>query len=157
MKEEKFMRLAIGAALKGIKSGGAPFGACIVKGGRAVAIAHNSVWQKSDITAHAEIEAIRQACKRLRAISLAGSEIYSTCEPCPMCFSAIHWAKIGKIIYGASISDAKKAGFCEISLSNSRLKRLGRCKVRIKGGFLKEECKRLFSLFAKKGGAQKTY
>jgi tRNA(Arg) A34 adenosine deaminase TadA len=101
---------------------GQPFGACIVKDGEVIACDHNVVWASTDITAHAEVYAIRNACKKLDSIDLSGCTIYSTCEPCPMCFTAIHWARIGRIVCGARIEDAKKYGFNELSVSNHELR-----------------------------------
>ena len=138
------MRLAIEEARKGIAKGQTPFGACIVRRNELIARAHNHVWQNTDITAHAEIHAIRMACRKLRSIDLSGCIIYSTCEPCPMCFSACHWAKISSIIYGANIPDALRAGFHELSVSNVILKKLGKSSIKIVGGFLKEESVGLF-------------
>ena len=86
--DERFMRLAIARAHEGVASGQSPFGACVVKDGAVVSCEHNVVWRTTDITAHAEIHAIRVACARLQSIELPGCVIYSTCEPCPMCFSA---------------------------------------------------------------------
>ncbi len=145
----KFMRMAIDRALEGIGRGQTPFGACIVKDGQPVVCAHNVVWLTTDITAHAEVNAIRQACALLQSIDLSGCTIYSTCEPCPMCFSAIHWARIGRIVYGASIEDAKKAGFAELEISNHQLKELGATGVSIDGGVLRDECVDLFSRWKK--------
>jgi tRNA(Arg) A34 adenosine deaminase TadA len=147
----KFMRLAIRKAREGILSGQTPFGACIVKNGKIVSCAHNIVWGSTDITAHGEINAIRQACKKLKTIDLSGCTIYATCEPCPMCLSACHWAKISKIVFGASIADAKKAGFNELIIATAAMKRLGKSNVRLAGGLLKEECKRLFDLWKAQG------
>ncbi|MDD2703568.1 MAG: nucleoside deaminase, partial [Candidatus Omnitrophica bacterium] len=104
------MRLAINKAVQGIRKGQTPFGACIVKGNRVISLAHNSVWRDTDITAHAEINAVRKACKKLKTIDLSGCVIYSTCEPCPMCFAACHWAGISAIIFGARIADARRSG-----------------------------------------------
>ncbi|HEO64204.1 MAG TPA: nucleoside deaminase, partial [Candidatus Omnitrophica bacterium] len=100
---DDFMRLAVSKAEHGIKAGQTPFGACIVKNGKVIVCQHNAVWQNTDITAHAEIAAIREACRKLNSIDLSGCTIYSTTEPCPMCFTAIHWAKISRIVYGTSI------------------------------------------------------
>jgi guanine deaminase len=144
------MRLAIAKARQGIVGGQAPFGACIVKNGQVISIAHNVVWRTQDITAHAEIHAIRQACRKLKTIDLTGCIIYSTCEPCPMCFSACHWARIRGIVYGARILDAKRYGFNELFISARRMRKNGRSPVRIQGDFLREENIRLFSLWAKK-------
>lgn len=87
---------------EGVDKGQTPFGSCIVKEGEVVSCEHNRVWETTDITAHAEIVSIRATCNKLNTIDLSGCVIYSTTEPCPMCYSAIHWAKISKIIYGTS-------------------------------------------------------
>lgn len=142
---ERFMRLAIEKARKGILLGQTPFGACIVKAGKVVSSSHNEVWQRLDSTAHAEIVAIREACRRLKTIDLSGCVIYSTCEPCPMCFSACHWAKLSGIVYGASIEDAQAAGFSELTLSDEEMKRRGRSPVSIRAGVLREACLSLFT------------
>ncbi len=144
-----FMRLAIDTARKGVTAGQTPFGAVITKNGKVVAEAHNSVWKTTDPTAHAEINAIRLACKKLGTINLDGCVIYSTTEPCPLCFSAIHWARISKIVYGAEIADAKKAGFNELILSNRVMKKLGKSRVAIKGRVLKKENQALFEYWKK--------
>ena len=155
--EERFMMLAINKAKEGIEKGQTPFAACIVKDNEVVAVEHNNVWKKEDITAHAEICAIRGACKKLKTVDLSGCVIYSTTEPCPMCFSAIHWAKIGLVIFGAKIEDAKNIGFNELEVSNRQMKELGKSEVDIVGGFMKEECLTLFDEFLEKTGAEKIY
>lgn len=155
-KDKTYMRLAIEKAKAGIKKGQTPFGACIVKGGRVVGLAHNQVWDTTDITAHAEITVIRQACKGLKTVSLKGCTIYSTCEPCPMCFSACHWAGISKIVYGTNINDAKKAGFNELAVSNQRLITLSKTTMKSVCGCLRIENRELF-VFWKKLGLNKAY
>ncbi|HHQ45235.1 MAG TPA: nucleoside deaminase [Candidatus Altiarchaeales archaeon] len=154
--DEEFMRKAVEKVREGIRLGQTPFGACIVKDGRIVSRAHNTVWIDGDITAHAEINAIRKACKKLGTVDLSGCVIYSTTEPCPMCFSACHWAKIDKIVYGAKISDAADSGFSELSIPNERMKMEGGSDVEIVGGVLGEECRRLFGEW-KGNGEAKTY
>ncbi|MBF0330383.1 MAG: nucleoside deaminase [Candidatus Omnitrophica bacterium] len=149
------MRLAIGRAVEGIAAGQTPFGACIVTAeGVVVACEHNVVWQTTDITAHGEVTAIRSACQALLAIDLSDCTIYSTTEPCPMCFSAIHWAKIRRIVYGASIADAQAAGFNELTIANTLMKREGGSSVEIEGGCLKEECVPLFARWQAAGSAR---
>lgn len=143
------MRRAIQKAKEGIKKGQTPFGACIVKDGRVVSCAHNIVWKSCDITAHAEVNAIRQACRKLKTIDLSGCVIYSTCEPCPMCFSACHWARISEIIYGAEIKDAKRFGFNELTVSVAKLKSLGKTRVRLQKHLLHQENLELFRLWVK--------
>ena len=90
---------------------GGPFGAVIVKDNKVISQAHNSVLKKKDPTAHAEMEAIRKACKNLKSHSLEGCEIYTSCEPCPMCLGAIMWARIDKVFYATSQEDAKSIDF----------------------------------------------
>jgi len=141
------MRLAIQKATEGVAQGQTPFGAAIARAGIVVSCEHNVVWQTTDITAHAEIHAIREACRKLHTIDLSGCVIYSTCEPCPMCFSACHWARISKIFYGASIQDALRSGFHELQIPNARMKDLGASPVEIVGGFLREEAIALFHFF----------
>lgn len=134
------MRLAIKEARKNLKTmHGGPFGACVVKGRRVLAVARNTVL-KNDATHHAEINAIRAASKKLKTYDLSGCVIYSTTEPCPMCFSAIHWAKIVRIYYGTRIKDVKRLGFNEMIISNAMMKKMGGSKVGIVQGFLKKEC-----------------
>ena len=147
--DSDFMRLAIDTARKGVAKGQTPFGAVIVKNGKVIVEAHNVVWKTTDPTGHAEVNAIRLACKKLGTINLDGCVIYTTTEPCPMCFSAIHWARISKIVYGAEIADAKKAGFNELVVSAKTMKRLGKSKVEVKGGVLKKENQALFEYWKK--------
>ncbi|VVB76323.1 tRNA-specific adenosine deaminase [uncultured archaeon] len=150
--EKKFMRLAIDEALFGVRhKHGAPFGAVIAKNGKVIASEHNHVLKNNDPTAHAEIVVIRKAAKKLGTIDLSDCEIYSNCEPCPMCFSAIHWAKIKKIYFGAKIADAKKLGFGELEISNSKMKSLGKSKVKVVPGVMRKECLKPFKEFAKSG------
>ncbi len=105
------MRKAIALSKESVERGGGPFGAVIVRGGEILACASNSVTLLNDPTAHAEVSAIRAACASLGAFDLAGAEIYTSCEPCPMCLGAIYWAGIGKIYYGNTKSDAAEIGF----------------------------------------------
>ena len=148
---QKFMEAALEIAKKGILAGQTPFGACIVKDGQIISCCHNTVWRDTDITAHAEVNAIRQACEKLNSIDLAGCVIYSTCEPCPMCFAACHWANISKIVYGATIDDAKKVGFSELTISNKQMQQWGQSQIEIVEGFLWEPCTELFTLWQQLG------
>jgi tRNA(Arg) A34 adenosine deaminase TadA len=142
---KKYMQLAISEASKNLLTpDGGPFGAVIVRGDKVVAVARNTVL-KNDASCHAEVNAIRIASKKLKTYDLSGCRIYSTTEPCPMCFSAIHWARIDTIIYGNSIADAKKIGFNELSISNVSMKKIGKAKIKIISGVLREECNRLFN------------
>lgn len=156
MNDEYFMRLAIAEAKDGVLKGNTPFGACLVKEDSILARAHNRVWQDMDITAHAEIVTLRQACEKLGVVDLKGCVLYSTCEPCPMCFSALHWANISKIIYGARIEDALGLGFRELTISNRRMKEMGQSPIEVSGPFLLEENLALFEFWSAKPGS-KTY
>ncbi|MCW1885127.1 nucleoside deaminase [Luteolibacter flavescens] len=110
--DPRFMRRAIELARTGMNAGaGGPFGAVVVRDGEIVGEGYNRVVATNDPTAHGEVVAIRDACARLGTFSLAGCEIHTTGEPCPMCLGAIHWARIGRIYYGFSISDAAAIGF----------------------------------------------
>jgi len=107
-----YLRRAIELARENILAGtGGPFAALIVRDGEVIAEAANSVTSTNDPTAHGEINAIRKACAALGVFSLVGCEIYSSCEPCPMCLAAIYWARLGALYYGSDQQDAAKAGF----------------------------------------------
>ncbi|MBQ5403108.1 MAG: nucleoside deaminase [Bacteroidales bacterium] len=108
---EFFLKRAITLAQESIKNGGGPFGAVIVKNGEIIAETSNSVTKDLDPTAHAEVNCIRQACKKLNTFILEGCEIYASSEPCPMCLSAIYWAHIDKIYFAATKEDAAYGGF----------------------------------------------
>jgi len=152
MSSEMFMRLTVKKALDGIRKGQAPFGACVVKDGKVISCEHNAVWKMKDCTAHAEIVALRKACEKLGTIDLSGCEVYSTCEPCPMCFSACHWAKISRICYGARIEDAKRFGFNELQISNEQMKGQANSKMKIEAGFMRDECMEIFKEWRKRQG-----
>ncbi|HRS53872.1 MAG TPA: nucleoside deaminase [Bacteroidales bacterium] len=110
--KKKFMKEAIRMAIENVKSGhGGPFGAIVVKDGHIIGKGVNSVTANNDPSAHAEIVAIREACKNLNSFQLIDCEIYSSCEPCPMCLGAIYWARPSKVYYAASRHDAADAGF----------------------------------------------
>lgn len=112
-----FLDLAIAEAVKGVQArAGGPFGAVVVQGSAVIARAHNRVTSRPDATAHAEVEAIREACAALCIHSLAGCDLYASCEPCPMCLSAIHWARIDRVYYAATRADAAAAGFDDVRL-----------------------------------------
>jgi guanine deaminase len=156
VREKRYMEKAIAKAMDGVMKGNSPFGSCIVRGDRIVAVAHNTVLAKKDATNHAEMNAIRLACRELGSHELAGCVVYSTTEPCPMCFSAIHWAKAKAIVYGTGIADVKRLGFSELTVSDRRMKREGHSKVRIKSGFMREECLELLQFWKRRKG-KKTY
>ncbi|GAB5372118.1 hypothetical protein AAMO2058_001638000 [Amorphochlora amoebiformis] len=116
----QFMDIAVQEAKEGVeRAEGGPFGAVIVnKDGQVVSRAHNMVLQSNDPTAHAEMVAIRKASSRLGRFDLSDCKIYTTCEPCPMCFGAIHWAKIPLCVYSATNIDAANAGFDNVNIFN---------------------------------------
>ncbi|MEN9979735.1 MAG: nucleoside deaminase [candidate division WOR-3 bacterium] len=148
------MNLAIEQALRAIENGQAPFGCVLVKDGRVIARAHNTVWQDTDPTAHAEINALRTACQQLRTIDLSGAELYTTCEPCPMCYTAAHWARISRVIFGARIEDARNAGFNELPVPSETLNRYNPAPPELVPGFMAEECRRLFELWKQLGAGR---
>lgn len=144
------MRLAIAKTLEGIELGQSPFGCCIVKSGRVLACTHNTVWQDVDPSAHAEVNAVRDACHRLDTIDLSGCTVYATCEPCPMCFSVAHWARVSRIVFGASIADAARAGFNEIRISVAQMTRGAGERMKVRSGMLARECRELFGVWARR-------
>jgi guanine deaminase len=108
----EFLRRAIALATDNVVHGrGGPFGAVIVREGKIVGEGANSVTSTSDPTAHGEVNAIRAACRALGAFTLAGCELYTSCEPCPMCLAASYWARLDAVYYGCSAADAARAGF----------------------------------------------
>ncbi len=112
MDDKYFIEKAIELAVENVKSGnGGPFGAVVVKNGKIIATGVNSVTTQKDPTAHAEVTAIRNACKVLDDYQLEGCTVYSSCEPCPMCLGAIYWARPVKLVFAASKNDAAAAGF----------------------------------------------
>jgi len=138
------MRMAIQKARDGVLEGQTPFGACVVFEGRILSCLHNTVLRDTDITAHAEVLAIREACRVKGSIDLSGSMVFSSCEPCPMCFSACHWARIDKIFYAARIEDAEGFGFHELPISNRLMKEMGQSPVELVGDLLRDESLAVF-------------
>ncbi len=111
------MREAIRISIQRMRRNhGGPFGAIIVKGDRIVGRGWNCVTSANDPTAHAEVMAIRAACRRLRTFSLAGCELYTSCEPCPMCLSAIYWSRLQRVYFGNTRKDAARIGFDDARL-----------------------------------------
>mgnify|MGYP003625475538 FL=1 len=112
MIKEKFMQEAVNAALKGMQNNeGGPFGCVIVKDGKIIGRGNNKVTSTNDPTAHAEVIAIRDACKNLDSFQLEGCDVYTSCEPCPMCLGAIYWARPDKVYFGSNQADAANIGF----------------------------------------------
>ncbi|MBS5550778.1 MAG: nucleoside deaminase [Bacteroides sp.] len=130
MTKEELMRKAIELSLRNVAEGGGPFGAVIARNGEIVATGVNRVTSNCDPTAHAEVSAIRAAAKVLGTFDLSGCEIYTSCEPCPMCLGAIYWAHLDRMYYGNNQHDAAKIGFddafiyreLELPIADRRLK-----------------------------------
>lgn len=124
-EDEKFMQQAIDLSIESVANGGGPFGAVIVRDGEVIAIGTNRVTASCDPTAHAEVSAIRSACAKVGDFKLKGCTVYSSCEPCPMCLSALYWAGVERIFYGNTKQDAKAINFDDsfiydqIALGNS--------------------------------------
>lgn len=115
--DEDFLRRAIALAVANVEAGaGGPVGAVVVRGGEIVGEGANSVTRRLDPTAHGEVNAIRDACRRLQAFALEGCTLYTSCEPCPMCLAACYWAGIARVVYGATQQDAAAAGFGDAAL-----------------------------------------
>ncbi len=108
---ESYLREAIALALDSVRTGGGPFGAFVVRGDQVVGRGTNRVTVVNDPTAHAEIGAVREACRHLNTFSLKGCSVYTSCEPCPMCLAALYWARVDHIYYGSTRADAAAAGF----------------------------------------------
>ena len=111
MPNDELMREAIRLSIENVAEGGGPFGAVIARGGEIIATGVNRVTAANDPTAHAEVSAIRRAAKALGTFNLSGCEIFTSCEPCPMCLGAIYWARLDKVYYANTKADAKAVGF----------------------------------------------
>lgn len=148
IKPEQLMRLAIEKAREGIPAGQSPFGCAMARDGALLAAEHNTVWSTTDITAHAEINAIRAACGKLGEIFLEGAVVATTCEPCPMCMAALHWSRVAKVYYGATVSDAQAVGFNELQVPAAAIVRMGGSRVKLVAGLLDRECRQLFQDWA---------
>jgi guanine deaminase len=145
MEPAELMQLAIDICRQGLAAGQSPFGCAIARDGELLACSHNTVLATTDITAHAEVNAIRAACRQTGNILLEGAIVATTCEPCPMCMAALHWARVDTVYFGASIADAAVAGFNELQLPAGELLRLGGSKLKLIPGVLPLECKQLFA------------
>jgi tRNA(Arg) A34 adenosine deaminase TadA len=144
------MRLAIAKATAGISRGQQPFGACLVKDGEVLACLYNAVVETLDITAHPEIQAVRDACHHLRTLDLSGAVLYATCEPCPMCFTAAHLAQVTTIVYGVRLADAQQYGFGRFPVPNATLQTLGQSPIEIIGDFLRDESMTLLRMWSER-------
>ena len=142
--DHKFMRLALEDCRQAfVRNEGGPFGACIVRDGEVLAVAHNTVLKERDPTAHADMNAIRATSLTLGSHDLSGCVIYATSEPCPMCFAAIHWARMGQIFAGTRIEDVKALGFNELPIDNLLLRELAGLSISLEADILRAECRQL--------------
>lgn len=147
MTDHDWMGVAIEIGRMGVETGQAPFGAAIVRQGELIASAHNSVWRDHDPTAHAEVNAIRFASRKLQSEDLSGCVLYSTCEPCPMCLASTHWAQIECVYFGAQIADSKALGFAELEIPATEMVRQGKSPLKVVGGLRTVDCRALFDFF----------
>jgi guanine deaminase len=130
MGNNQFINRAIELATQNVTENGGPFGAVIVKDGEIIAEGVNRVSAVNDPTAHAEVQAIREACRKLNTFILSDCDIYTSCEPCPMCFSAIYWARLNCVYYAANHADAARAGFDDAFIYNEIKLKIEERKVR---------------------------
>jgi guanine deaminase len=150
MTEEAFMREAIAMADAGVRANrGGPFGCVIVRNGQIVARGSNCVTSTNDPTAHAEVTAIRNACSKLGRFELADCELYTSCEPCPMCLAAIYWARIPTVFYGNTRTDAAAIGFSDDSIYQQVALPLEQRSVAMKP-LLREAAQQTFQAWMKK-------
>jgi tRNA(Arg) A34 adenosine deaminase TadA len=150
MTPEEFMRRAFALALENVQSGcGGPFAALVVKDGKIIAEGTNRVTSANDPTAHAEIVAIREACRTLGSFQLEGCAIYATCEPCPMCLGAIYWARPARVYFAGTAADAAAAGFDD-GLIYEELKRAASHRKIPMKQLLREESLALFDAWKQK-------
>jgi guanine deaminase len=154
MQPEELMRVAIRQAWTAIEGGQSPFGCAIVREGELLAAAHNQVWATTDITAHAEINALRQACKLAGNVHLEGAIVAATCEPCPMCMAALQLARVETVYYGASIAHATAYGFNRLRIPAEEIVRQGDSRVRLVPNLLTGECIELFDQWRAAGRAR---
>ena len=147
--KNKFMLRAIALSIESVKTGGGPFGSVIVKDDKIISEGFNKVTSTNDPTAHGEIVAIRDACKKLNNFNLKGNELYSTCEPCPMCLSAIYWARIDKIYYANTREDARKIDFDDSLIYSEFKKNINERKIPMIQ-MMRNEALKAFELWDKK-------
>ena len=145
----KFMIRAIELSIKSVNTGTGPFGSVIVKDNRIISEGFNTVTLSNDPTSHAEIVAIRIACKELKNFSLKGCDLYTTCEPCPMCLSAIYWARIDKIYYANTRNDAQKIDFSDALIYEELNKSIKDRKIPMHQ-IMRDEALKAFELWDKK-------
>ena len=143
------MKRAIELSIESVNKGGGPFGCVIVKDEKIVSEGSNKVTLSKDPTAHGEIVAIREACKKVNNFSLSGFELYSSCEPCPMCLSAIYWARIDKVYYANTRQDAQKIDFDDSLIYSEFQKSIDKRKIPM-AQMMRDEALKAFELWEKK-------
>lgn len=153
-QKEKFMEAAIALAKKGMDDNcGGPFGAVVVKDDQIIAKGYNQVTSLNDPTAHAEVVAIREACKVLNTFQLEGCTIYTSCEPCPMCLGAIYWARPDKVVFGATKQDAASAQFDDQFIYDELEKELGMRHIQFEN-LMRDEAREIFDAWNQKEDKQ---
>ena len=147
--KKKFMARAIELSIESAKTIGGPFGSVIVKDNKIISEGSNKVTSSNDPTAHAEIVAIRNACQALKTFNLSGCEIYTSCEPCPMCLSAIYWSRLDKIYYANTREDAKNIDFDDSFIYTEIPKKIDDRKIKMVQ-MLRDEALKAFEIWNKK-------
>ena len=127
-------------------------GARLPAPGELLAVRHNTVALDTDITAHAEVNALRTACRTASSLHLEGAVVATTCEPCPMCMAALHWARVERVYFGATIADAAGAGFNELTIPAQSILQTGGSSVLLQGDVLRAECQQLFADWLRQPG-----
>lgn len=146
--QDRFMARAIELAIENVRAGGGgPFAAVVVKDGRIIGEGANRVTSTNDPTAHAEVVAIREACRALGDFQLAGCDVYTTCEPCPMCLGAIYWARPARVFYAATAEDAARFGFDDSLIGGELQRPIAERKIPMKQ-MMREEALRIFPLWS---------
>ena len=148
MKNE-FMKRTIDLSIESVKKNGGPFSSIVTKNNKIIAEGSNKVTSTNDPTAHGEIVAIRDACKKLNTFNLSGCELYSSCEPCPMCLSAIYWSRIDKIYYANTRDDARKIDFDDSLIYSELQKNIDKRKIPMIQ-MMRDEALKAFELWDKK-------
>ena len=146
---KKFMSRAIELSIESVSRGTGPFGAVIVKDNKIIAEGSNKVTSSNDPTAHGEVVAIREACKKLNTFDLSGCEIYTSCEPCPMCLSAIYWSRLDKIYYANTRDDAKNIDFDDSFIYLEIPKKISDRKIKMIQ-MLRDDALKAFEIWRKK-------
>jgi len=145
----KFMKRAIELSIKSVHNGTGPFGALIVKDNKVISEGNNTVTSSYDPTSHAEVSAIRNACKKIKNFSLKGFDLYTSCEPCPMCLSAIYWSRIDNVYYANTRSDAKKIDFDDSLIYEELKKDIKKRKISMHQ-IMRAEALKAFEMWDKK-------